>query len=122
MKNKRIISLVVVLVMFFTLGIAIQTVLAASSESDFTFDASTGTITGYTGPGGEVIIPTFIGGVPVITIGNDAFDDCHSITRIKIPDSVMTIEPDAFKNCSINVALTVIKARLIRIHFRTATN
>ena len=31
------------------------------------------TITGYTGPGGEVTISATIGSVPVTTIGDDAF-------------------------------------------------
>lgn len=34
----------------------------ASPESDFTFDSSTGTITKYTGSGGDVVIPSTIGG------------------------------------------------------------
>jgi hypothetical protein len=122
MKNQKIISMVVVLTMFFCMGIAIQPVLAATPENDFIFDAQTGTITGYTGAGGVVDIPSVIGGVPVTTIGSDAFEDCRSITSITIPDSVTTIEPDAFKNCSIGVALSVIKAKLIRIRFRAATD
>ena len=52
---------------------------------------STITITGYTGPGGEVIIPATIDGLPVISIGNWAFESLTSLTSVTIPNSVTII-------------------------------
>ena len=45
-----------------------------SPEEDFEFDASTGTITGYTGEAVDVVVPRTIGGEPVRVIGYHAFD------------------------------------------------
>ena len=52
------------------------------------------TITGYTGSGGDVVIPN-----GVTTIGNDIFQFNKSITSVVIPDSVTTIGDNAFDQC-----------------------
>ena len=81
-----------------------------SPEEDFEFDASTGTITGYTGEAVDVVIPRTIGGEPVRVIGYHAFDAAKDYTdtvtssnqtewvhirSIVIPDTVRTIEDNA---------------------------
>lgn len=71
-----------------------------SSQPDFTFDATTGTITVYNGSDSEVVIPSTINGVKVKTIGNEAFRWCDSITSVTIPDGVTSIEKSAFYGCS----------------------
>ena len=55
-------------------------VLTASPQGDFVF--SQGTITGYTGTGGAVEIPSTIGGVPVAVIGSGAFQNNSTITSL----------------------------------------
>ena len=65
MKYKKILSWIIVLSMLLSMGVGVQLVFAASPESDFTFDSSSGTITGYTGNDSVVDIPTTIGGVSV---------------------------------------------------------
>ncbi len=75
-------------------------VIAASPEGDFKFDPSMGTITGYYGPGGEVIIPDKIGGIDVIAIGEQVFSHCYSLTSVIIPDSITNIGLAAFAYCS----------------------
>ncbi len=72
----------------------------ASSESDFIFDAGTGTITGYVGAGGTVVVPLTIGGVGVTSIGKDAFLNCHGLINLIIPSSVTSIGTGAFNGCS----------------------
>ena len=61
----------------------------------------TATITGYTGPGGDVAIPDTIGGLPVTSIGDWAFynggrPQPYGLTSITIPDSVTSIGIWAF--------------------------
>lgn len=67
--------------------------------SPFTFDAATGTITGYTGTDTNVVIPSQINGVNVTHIGGSAFA-YSSVTSITIPNGVTSIGDDAFYDCS----------------------
>jgi hypothetical protein len=83
------------------------------------------TITGYTGPGGVVVIPPFINGylvtdidgegpngafeaanvtsvtipVSVTSIGVGAFQDCISLSSVTLPNSVASIGQAAFDSC-----------------------
>ena len=81
--------------------------IAPSPESDFTFNSSTGVITGYTGPGGAVIIPSTIGGTPVLGIGTNAFFIVNSLTSVIIPNSVTSIGDGAFFNCTALTSVTI---------------
>src|SRR4051812_33504705 len=54
------------------------------------------TITGYTGPGGAVIIPSMTNGLPVTAIGDNAFLYHNSVTDVTIPESVTSIGASAF--------------------------
>ena len=58
------------------------------------------TITGYTGTGGVVNIPSTISGLVVTSIGNGAFLFCASLTRITIPNVVAEIKDGAFFRCT----------------------
>ena len=60
-----------------------------ASESDFVFDAATGTITGYTGSADYLVIPATIGGVQVKHIADFAFET--NVCCIIIPEGVETI-------------------------------
>jgi len=60
-----------------------------ASESGFTFDASTGTITGYTGSDDYLVIPATIGGVQVKHIADFAFET--NVCCIIIPEGVETV-------------------------------
>ena len=73
-------------------------IVLTASESDFVF--LQGTITGYTGAGGVVDIPSKIGGVPVVVIGSGAFQNNSTITSLVIPDSVTLIQDKAFQGMS----------------------
>ena len=83
----------------------------ANAETDFEFDASTGTITKYIGKTAQVVVPAAIGGVPVRSIGFTAFSDATvmsflegtaantGLTRVVLPGTVTTIEDSAFLEC-----------------------
>ena len=97
---------------------------APAAQAQFTYTTNYGaiTITGYTGPGGAVMIPSRITGLSVTSIGdfafaasgltsvtipnsvtsigNDAFLACESLTSVAIPDSVTSIGEGAFTLCS----------------------
>ncbi len=55
-------------------------------------------ITGYTGAGGDVIVPSTLGGLPVTNIGYRAFLKCISLTSVTLPGSVITIGDSAFED------------------------
>ena len=56
---------------------------------------------------GEVVIPGEIEGLPVTSIGFEAFDSCSSLTSVSIPESLTSIEPLVFFNCSSLTSITV---------------
>ena len=65
------------------------------------------TITGYSGSGGSITIPSEIDGYPVTSIGYEAFFHCTSLTSVIIPDSVKKIEAHAFWMCSSLVSVSI---------------
>jgi autotransporter-associated beta strand protein len=75
--------------------------VTVTAALDFTFQESNGeiTITGYTGSGGNVVIPGTILGKPVTSIAGGAFLNSSSITSVTIPSGVTTIGGSAFKDC-----------------------
>jgi hypothetical protein len=82
----------------------------AQAQFIYTTNDATITITGYTGPGGEVIIPSTLDGLPVTTIGDFAFSE-RDLTSVTIPNSVTRIGNSAFTVCtnlaSINIGNNV---------------
>ena len=54
------------------------------------------TITGYTGSATELTIPAKIDGLPVTTIGANAFSDHDNLTKITIPEGVTTLHQFCF--------------------------
>lgn len=109
MKQKKFLSMVLILAILFSMAGGMQTAGAASSEGDFIFNSSTGTITGLssTTTGGAIEIPSTIGGVAVTAIGASAFRDCSTLTGITIPGSVESIGDSAFWNCVNLTSITI---------------
>src|ERR1043166_5400333 len=81
--------------------VSLLTLLPAAVQAQFTYTTNNGsiTITGYTGPGGAVTIPSAINSLPVTTIGMVAFY-FKSVTSVTIPDSVTNIGEGAFSFCT----------------------
>ena len=72
-----------------------------------TFDKKTGTVTDCDQSVTKANIPHTIKGVTVTCIGNDAFDNCRSLTSVTIPDSVMSIGDSAFRYCTSLTSVTI---------------
>jgi hypothetical protein len=84
------------------LHLALSLAAPADQFGDFTYTSNgfTITITEYTGAGGAVTIPDTIAGLPVTTIGAQAFYNIVTLTSITIPDSVTSIGGSAFNSCA----------------------
>ena len=86
-------------------------VSAAAEYGDFTYsvnsDGVTASITGYTGEGGDVVIPSEIDGYEVTDSDSCALANCSRLTSITIPDSVTMISNDAFRYCTSLTAIMI---------------
>ena len=72
------------------------------------YNLNVGSITGsYTSLSGNVILPSYISGVLITTIGEKSFYNCSGITSIKIPDTVTSIGNNAFYNMSLITSVIV---------------
>ena len=58
------------------------------------------TIVGVQPAYGDIVIPNNHNGLPVTSIGGDAFNDCKGLTLVTIPKGVTSIGYRAFCNCS----------------------
>jgi len=85
--------------------------LPAVAQAQFTFTTNNGTITitGYTGPGGDVTIPETINDLTVTCIGDGAFNvnGNANITGVVIPDSVTNLGMGAFSFCTGLTSVTI---------------
>lgn len=74
------------------------------AQFTWTTNEDTITITGYTGSGGNVTIPSVITGLPVTSLGEGAFfsaaNPLTNLTGVTIPESVTNIGKDAFMQCT----------------------
>jgi len=91
-----------------------------SGDLLFTTDHTSITISGYIGPGGDVTIPSSIGGLPVTSIGTDAFK-YSPVVKITIPSSVTTIKSNAF-NSSLALYEVILPDTLTTIESRAFYN
>ena len=109
---------------FAAVGLLMLFAPAPPVEAQFITETNGGAITidGYTGTGGDLIIPGILNGLPVTTIrglafygqtsltsvtisngvasiGNDAFFGCANITNITLPNSMTNLAAQAFESC-----------------------
>ena len=66
---------------------------------DYTANNGAITITGYTGGSGTLVIPGTIIGLPVTSIGTNAFSYQTGLGSVTMPDSVTNIGEGAFSSC-----------------------
>lgn len=72
----------------------------AEDESVWTFDTGNYTLDGYTGTGGDVVVPDTIQGCPVAVIGTSCFDSSDTITSLTFPESVKQLEGSVGGRCA----------------------
>ena len=88
-----------VLVLYFLLS-AFLYALPAHAQLSYETNNGTLTVTGYTGPGGNVIIPSNTYGLLVLGVANSAFSSRTTLNSIVIPGSVTSLGDSAFYGCS----------------------
>ena len=86
---------------------------AATTSDGFVYsdNGATITITGYTGSGGTITIPSAINATlthePVVAIGPDAFGNGIKLAGVTIPTSVTSIGDGAFSGCANLTGVTI---------------
>lgn len=96
--KKCLTALIFILVVFCCTSVAM-----AKTYGDYEYEVKNGTvtITGYNGKSTATSIPAEIEGLPVTTIGEKAFSKAeHTLERVNIPDSIVSIQDCAFDQCS----------------------
>jgi len=91
----------------YSIGTITNQIVVASSLFTYTNNGTGLTITGYTGAGGNVVIPATIGGVAVTGIGNEAFKNITSITNLTLPNSLTAIGQKAFEGCTQVISISI---------------
>lgn len=105
---KKVLKNLMLVMVMTLLCMAVAVTADAASSGDFTYKVVNGeaTITGYTGNGGAVAVPSELGGYPVTTIGRYAFGSvnedmdtqlpAYKITSLTLPETIKSIEESAF--------------------------
>jgi len=78
----------------------LATLTSLQAQFNCTTNNGSITITGYTGTGGAVTIPSIVNGLPVTSIGAEAFYALTNLTSITIPGSVTNIGAGSFAFCT----------------------
>ncbi len=107
-KTRKILSVALCLTMLLCIIPLGAFTVSAEQDGDYTYSVENGnaTITKYNGSGGDITIPSTLGGYPVTIIGDFAFYQ-RDITSITIPDSVISIGDSAFYNRSGLKSITI---------------
>jgi len=99
MQRKKICGLLVCLLAFVATN-AFGQYWGDVGDFEYTGDDGVITITGYNGAGGAIVIPDTVIGMPVESIGTNAFREITTITSVTIPEGVININASAFLDCT----------------------
>ena len=103
---KRILSFLLALTLVFSMVPNVFAETLTEGYYYYTISEGEATITAFSG-GGNITIPSSLGGYPVTTIGDYAFDRCDYLYSVTIPDSVTTIGYGAFFACNSLQSITI---------------
>ena len=78
-----------------------------NDDLEYTVSNGGAIITKWPDAYGEIIIPSVVGGYPVVGVGNRAFENCKGLRSVTIPDSVMSIGQRAFEGCTSLASVTI---------------
>ncbi|MCX6650555.1 MAG: fibronectin type III domain-containing protein [Methanomassiliicoccales archaeon] len=85
--------------------------VAAAQDGDYIYTTggspTVATITGYSGAGGSIVIPSTLGVYATAAIGDGAFEYWETITSVTIPSSVTSIGNGAFQYCANLTSVTI---------------
>lgn len=70
-------------------------------------DGSYATVTGYKGTSTDITVSNTYKGIPVTTIGDNAFEGCSALKSVTIPESITKIGSSAFRGCSSLESITL---------------
>ena len=104
MKNiKKSVSILLTVLMLLSAAVTAPVTAGAATSGAWSYsvDGDKASITGYSGDGGDITIPSVIEGYTVTSIADNAIKDNTTITSIVIPDTVTAIGNRALYNLSI---------------------
>ncbi|MBR6681557.1 MAG: leucine-rich repeat domain-containing protein [Clostridia bacterium] len=96
---KKLIIAMMIIALVVVMAVSVSAAPAPATDFDYEVVGEAVTIKKYKGTTTEVEIPATIEGKPVTVIGEGAFNDIRTITKIVIPEGIVTIEKQAFYNC-----------------------
>jgi len=108
-QTKKPGAVALALVMVLALAPTLTPGVQALTSGDYEYEVSNGqaTITRYIGSGGNITIPSTLGGYSVTFIDRSAFWGCTSLTGVTIPSSVTSIGASAFSPCDSLTSIAV---------------
>jgi hypothetical protein len=95
-----------------------------AGDWQYTINEGTISITGYTGSESILEIPAEIDNIPVTMIGDEVFRDHTELTKIWMPDSILTIGKAAFSGCTSlkQIRLSASLEKILNEGFRYCTS
>ncbi len=109
MEKRKLVQRLLSAVLMLALAVSILAMTAlADTEGDWEYSVENGeaTITAYTGSGGDIVIPSALGGYPVTSLASHLFSSRSELKSVVIPDSVTYIGAWAFSKCSALTSVT----------------
>ncbi|KAF5069865.1 BspA type Leucine rich repeat region [anaerobic digester metagenome] len=103
--KKVVLPMVIVLALLMSAFVLVPQEATALVDGDYEYeltgDPQVAMITAYTGAGGDISIPSTLGGYPTAIIRYEAFNRAagYHVTSVLVPNSVHTIQNYAFANC-----------------------
>jgi hypothetical protein len=100
--------LVIFSMAFFAMPADNKGMASAAQSGEYSYDTYGGGVylSGYTGPGGAVVVPNMIDGEHVTALWK-TFAGCTNVTSVVIPDGVVDISGMAFFECTSLTNVTI---------------